>query len=93
MSFIFRAGGAKGAIAWGEAPQRGAQPQELSAITREAPAGVTEQRPFYLHNLPPFQGLIFFLSRYPGLRVALRRSTPGYCSISASGAYADRSTA
>jgi hypothetical protein len=39
-----------------------------------------------LYHLPPFQGLIFFLSNNPGLRAALRRSTPGYCSISASGA-------
>jgi hypothetical protein len=28
----------------------------------EAPAGATEQHPYYLYNLPPFQGLLFFLS-------------------------------
>jgi hypothetical protein len=42
--------------------------------------------PFIYKPLPPFQGLIFFLSHYPGLRDALRRFTPGYCSIGVSGA-------
>jgi hypothetical protein len=34
----------------------------LKAGVREAPAGATEQYPFYLYSLPPFQGLICFFS-------------------------------
>jgi hypothetical protein len=52
----------------------------------EAPAGATEQRPHYLHSRPPFQGLFGWHSLFPGLRAALRRFIPGYCSLSTSGA-------
>jgi hypothetical protein len=40
-----------------------------------------------LHHRPPFQGLFACHSAFPGLRAALRRFIPGYCSIGASGAY------
>jgi hypothetical protein len=46
----------------------------------------TEHHPFYLHNLPPFQGLIFFLSITRGCASLCDAPPPGYCSISASGA-------
>ena len=35
---------------------------------------------------PPLAGLVWLASAFPGLRAALRRFTPGYCSIGASGA-------
>jgi hypothetical protein len=34
----------------------------------------------------PWRGLVARLSLFPGLRAALRRFIPGYCSLGASGA-------
>ena len=51
MPFTFcflRAGGADGAIARGEAPQRGAQPRECRMPAKQAPRGAADSLPYIL---------------------------------------------
>jgi hypothetical protein len=44
-TFILSAGGADGAIARGEAPQRGAQPRERRVPAKQAPRGAADPLP------------------------------------------------
>jgi hypothetical protein len=82
------AGGATGTIARGEAPQRGAQPRECRMPVKQAPRGAADSLP-YSHQIQfrrPCRGFLCSCSSILGLRAALQRFTPGYCSFRASGA-------
>lgn len=85
--FLFlRAGGADGAIArrWSVAERRatpGNGEEENQALEGRQIMQIEE-----MLFSRPCRGFSCYCSSIPGLRAALRRFTPGYCSIGASGA-------
>ena len=70
-------------LGWSAAARR-ATPG-IGIARRRKPRRVARLKIIY-GNRPPFQGLFDVNSASPGLRAALRRSTPGYGSFCASGA-------